>query len=284
MIVMSPPVRLEKSAEGRADMLRQISAYDVTTVRTSTSPEWSDEEVDEAGRFLHDNGVRVGEFGGFHKGLDSADEAERSAAIEHHRTQLRHGKMLGAHCVGFSAYGDRGKPTMWSEDTWRRCIDAVGNLAVEAEAAEIDIAAHPHVMGPLCSVARYKELIDEVGSPRLKILMDPVNLTWPQMVYDTTPLVNEIFDEVGEYVVALHAKDVIMSGGSGVRAAKGLGVIHIDEAVPGTGYMDYRTLLKRMDPIDHDVTLHVEHFGFEDTIEGQNYIRGVADEIGVTLR
>ena len=48
--------------------------------------------------------------------------------------------------------------------------------------------------------------------------------------------------------------------------------------------MDYRTLLKRMDPIDHDVTLHVEHFGFEDTIEGQNYIRGVADEIGVTLR
>ena len=85
-------------------------------------------------------------------------------------------------------------PVKGTEDTWRRCIDAVGNLAVEAEAAEIDIAAHPHVMGPLCSVARYKELIDEVGSPRLKILMDPVNLTWPQMVYDTTPLVNEIFE------------------------------------------------------------------------------------------
>ena len=161
-----------------------------------------------------------------------------------------------------------------SEDTWRRCIDAVGNLAVEAEAAEIDIAAHPHVMGPLCSVARYKELIGRGWFTPPEDTNGPVNLTWPQMVYDTTPLVNEIFDEVGEYVVALHAKDVIMSGGSGVRAAKGLGVIHMDEAVPGTGYMDYRTLLKRMDPIDHDVTLHVEHFGFEDTIEGQKLHQG----------
>ena len=35
--------------------------------------------------------------------------------------------------------------------------------------------------------------------------------------------------------------------------------------------------------LNHDVTLYVEHFPYEDTITGQQYIRHVARDIGVTI-
>ena len=188
--------------------------------------------------------------------------------------------MLDAHCVGFSTYGDRGRPGMWSEATWERCLDSVARLAEQAERAGMDVAAHPHAMAPLCSVERYREMLDRTGSPRLKVLIDIVNLTWPQRVFDTTALVNEVFDELGGDIVALHAKDVIISGGSGVSAAKGMGVIHVDEAVPGAGFMDFDAIVRRLDVLDHDVTVHVEHFEYEDTLQGQDHIRRIAERRG----
>ena len=233
--------------------------------------------------FLDDNGIRVGEFSAFHYGFDHEDASERDAAQEHYARLLRHGNMLDAHCVGFSTYGDRGKPGMWTEATWERCLDSVGRLAEQAERAGMDVAAHPHAMAPLCSVERYREMLDRTGSPRLKVLIDIVNLTWPQRVFDTTALVDEVFDELGGDIVALHAKDVIISGGSGVSAAKGMGVIHVDEAVPGTGFMDFDAIVRRLDMLDHDVTVHVEHFEYEDTLEGQEHIRSVAERAGVAV-
>ena len=283
MIVLSPPVALPRTGEERDQFLAKTEAFGSTTVSASTRPDWTDEDVEALRVFLDDNGIRVGEFSAFHYGFDHEDAAERDAAQAHYARLLRHGNMLDAHCVGFSTYGDRGKPGMWTEATWERCLDSVARLAEQAERAGMDVAAHPHAMAPLCSVERYREMLDRVGSPRLKVLIDIVNLTWPQRVFDTTALVDEVFDELGGDIAALHAKDVIISGGSGVSAAKGLGVIHVDEAVPGTGFMDFDAIVRRLDMLDHDVTVHVEHFDYEDTLEGQEHIRSVAERAGVAV-
>ena len=285
MIVLSPPVALPRTGEERDQFLQKTEAFGVvTTVSASTRPDWTDEEVEGVRRFLDDNGIRVGEFSAFHFGFDHEDRALRDDAQEHYTRLLRHGNMLDAHCVGFSTYGDRGRPDMWSEATWDRCLDSVARLAEQAERAGMDVAAHPHAMAPLCSVERYREMLDRTGSSRLKVLIDIVNLTWPQRVFETTALVDEVFDELGGDIVALHAKDVIISGGSGVSAAKGMGVIHVDEAVPGTGFMDFDAIVRRLDMLDHDVTVHVEHFEYEDTLQGQQHIRDVAQRAGVAVR
>ena len=283
MIVLSPPVALPRTEEERDQFLQKSEAFGSTTVSASTRPDWTDEDVEALRVFLDDNGIRVGEFSAFHYGFDHEDASERDAAQEHYARLLRHGNMLDAHCVGFSTYGERGKPGMWTEATWERCLDSVGRLAEQAERAGMDVAAHPHAMAPLCSVERYRDMLDRVGSPRLKVLIDIVNMTWPQRVFDTTALVDEVFDELGGDIVALHAKDVIISGGSGVSAAKGMGVIHVDEAVPGTGFMDFDAIVRRLDILDHDVTVHVEHFDYEDTLEGQEHIRSVAGRAGVAV-
>ena len=281
MILFSPPIQLPKTMDDHAGFLKKVESFQANTISTSTPPEWTDQDAENSRQFLDSNDIRVGEFSTFHWGFDHQDTAERDAALEHYKRMIRHGVIMGAHCVGFSTYGDRGMPGMWSDSTWTRCLDAITRIAEEAEGAKIDIAAHPHAMAPLCSVDRYVEMLTHVDSARLKVLIDIVNLTWPQRIFNTTDLVNEVFDNLGHAIVALHAKDVIISGGSGVSAAKGMGVIHVDEAVPGTGFMDFETILKRLDMLKQDITINVEHFDYNDTREGQSYIQGIADRAGI---
>jgi len=103
--------------------------------------------------------------------------------------------------------------------------------------------------------------------------------------------VNQIFDELGDKITALHAKDLSMSA-VGQNENGYLSMVHMDEVVPGaretehrfdSGLMDYATILKRLDQLDHDVTVHVEHFAYDKTITGQQFIRHVARETGVSI-
>jgi sugar phosphate isomerase/epimerase len=272
---------LGKTQEDRAALLKRVGVLDVCTISTGTPPDWTDGEVEETGRFLEEHGIRVGEFSGFHTHLGSADRRKHREAVEHYVRQLGHASILGAHCVGFSLVCDRVSAEMWSDETWARCIDAVTELVSAAEAAGMDVAAHPHIMGPLHSVERYQALLDAVDSPRLKVLLDPVNLVWPHLFFRTTELINEALDALGDRIAAVHAKDVTMSCLD--RDGPFLSVVHLDEAVPGTGGMDYETLLRRLDELGCDVTIHVEHFSPENTVVGQQYIRYTARRVGVQL-
>lgn len=278
MIFMSPAINLGKTDEERADFLQKARTLDVQTATVQTPADWSEDDVGEARSFLDVHGMKAGEFSSFYGGrnLGSPDSAEHREAIDHYTRCLRHAFILGSHCVGFAVHLGYSTPQVWTDEVWQNCMRGVKELAGAAEDIGVNIAAHPHVRTPLNSIDRYKQLLDTVASPRLKILMDPVNLTWPQMVFRTTELVDEIFDELGGDIVALHAKDVVMSGGGKI-------VVHVDEAIPGEGTMDYATILRRLDALDQDVTLYAEHFPFPQTVQGQEYIRSVAREVGVML-
>ena len=293
MILMAPSVKvnLGKGDKEREEFLRNAAILDVKTVSGATPSNWTDEEVKEARQFIDQHGIRWGEFSGFFGGrfLGSPDRKKHEFALQHYRQQLRHAKILGAHCVGFGwskEFFDRPNANIWSEETWQQRIAAVAELAEAAESIGVDVAGHPLYFSPLCSIERYKEMLQTVSSPRLKVLMDIVNLTKPHMVFNTTDLVNEVFDALGEHIAAIHAKDVKISGaglGPSPKMEKGLSLIHVDEVPPGEGVMDYATLLRRLGGLSQDVTLYVEHFSYEDTIAGQQYIRYMAREVGVAL-
>ena len=102
MILMSPSIHPGKTADEREAFLRTVGIMDVRTVSMSTPADWSDADVEGLRTFLEDNGIRPGEFSGFHTGFGAADEGEYQAALEHYRRQLHHARILGAHCVGFS--------------------------------------------------------------------------------------------------------------------------------------------------------------------------------------
>ena len=262
----------------------------VDTVSVKAFPLWSDDETREAKGWLDDNGLRIGEVAPFWQGrhLGFHDPALHEIALASYSEQMHIAAMIGARCVGFGWGKEFGwaSPDIWSEETWKQRVAGVAEMAEVAEREGIDIAAHPLYFTPLKSVERCKDLLDSVGSPRLKILLDLVNMCEPYMYYRTTDLVNHAFDVLGEHIASVHAKDVKIAGGGiggGAQAEKGNPIVHIDEAVPGTGVMDYETIMKRLGELPQDITMHVEHFEYEDTIVGQQYIRSVARRVGVEV-
>ena len=276
MIIMCPPVPLGNDAESRCEMLRKAAELESTTIATRVPEDWPDEKVVETREFLDEHGLRVGEYVQFRFDFASAVPEEHRAAMADYRRQLRHAGIVGAAFVGFTIVCDRATHRRWTQETWSRCIVAVGELASEAESAGTDVAVHPHYMSPLFSIERVEDLLASVPSARLKVLIDIVNLTSPEMVYRTTELVNNVFDRLGDRIVGLHAKDVTMSGGGNT-------IVHVDEAVPGTGLMDLATVLRRLDALGRDVTLQVEHLGYEDTLQGAGHIQKLAREAGIAL-
>jgi sugar phosphate isomerase/epimerase len=162
-------------------------------------------------------------------------------------------------------------------------VAATTALSEMAEAAGIDCAAHPHLMGPLSSVERIARLLDDVPSPRLKVLADPVNLVRPDDCFDTTALLDAMFDRLGERIVSIHAKDVVITGAVFDGRCR-FTLCHLDEAMPGKGCLDYAMFLRRADALDRNVIVNVEHLCSEDEIVvAFHFIRSVAANEGIRL-
>jgi sugar phosphate isomerase/epimerase len=252
------------------------------TVCGATQPEWDDRAVAGIRAFFDERGLRAGELSSFHHGLAAPDPAAREAALAAYGRRIEHAAILGAACVGFSFPGIYDRHVR-SEAVWDRVVEAAGALAAAGERAGVDVAAHPHQMGPLFSVERIARLLEEVGSPRLKVLIDPVNLVTQDTYYDTAPLLRRMFDALGDRVVSAHAKDISMTGVQ--RNERGrLAVCHLDEEIPGKGNLDYATFLRRLDALAHEVVMHVEHLTSEDDIVvAFHHIRHVAQLQGIAL-
>lgn len=283
MIRLSTVLRLGIAPPDLERLKRECAALGIRTICGATQPEWRDAQIVTLRRFLDGAGLRIGELSRFHPGLASADPAAHQAALEVYRRHLAHAAILGALCVGFSFSGLYNRQDVRSSEVWERCVRATGALAQAAEEAGVDIAAHPHLVGPLCSRERIQQLLAAVGSPRLKVLLDPVNLVTPDTYFDTTTLVHELFDSLGTHVVAVHAKDVSMSGLR--RNAWGrLSVCHLDEELPGAGVLDYAALLRRLHGLGREAVLNAEHLANLDEVEAAfRFIRTVAQQTGVPL-
>ncbi len=280
------PLGLEHAA---LEQLAQTCRYlDMTTICGATQLDWTDQDIQRLRQFLDDQGLCIGELSRFHQGLAARDPAENRSSLDAYRRNLAHASILGATCVGFSLTvlfslnGTSGEDPR-SAAVWERVVATIGEMASAAAAAGMDIAAHPHQLGPLYSVEQIARLLREVGSPRLRVLLDPVNLVTLDTYYDTAPFLNHAFDTLGGDIVSIHAKDTILSGLQ--RNDQGLlTVCRLDEAVPGKGNLDYAALLRRAAALDHDVVLHVEHLSqLDDKVVAFHNIRQVAREQGITL-
>ncbi len=288
MIRLSTTLPLSVEHAGLQQLAQTCRYLNMTTICGASQFDWTDQEVSRLRQFLDDHGLSIGELSRFHGGLAAQDAAANRASLDAYRRNLAQASILGAACVGFSLTvlfsldGTSGEDPR-SAAVWDRVVDAIGAMAADAEAAGMDIAAHPHQLGPLYTVEQIARLLRDVNSPRLKVLLDPVNLVTLEHYYDTAPFLNQAFDVLGADIVSVHAKDTVLSGLE--RNDQGLlTVCRLVEAVPGKGNLDYATLLRRAAALDHDVVMHTEHLSkMDDKVVALHNIRHVAREQGIPL-
>ncbi len=119
--------------------------------------------------------------------------------------------------------GTRDPQDMWrhhpdnaSPEAWRD-LRATMTEALATAAAEFNVtlAVEPEVNNVVASARHARRLLDELNSPRLKIIMDAANLLRPEDLPRQRAILDEAFDLLGRDLVLAHAKEVSADGHAG---------------------------------------------------------------------
>ena len=159
---------------------------------------------------------------------------------EHRRTGLRRLRILAEVCprIGTSfihvCTGTRDPNNMWhyhpdngSPESWRDMAACVREATDMARQANVVLAFEPEVSNVVDSARKARRLLDEIGSPHLKVTMDPANLFHAGELPRMKEILDEAFALVGKDIVLCHAKDLDHDGEAGHKPA-GYGVLDYD--------------------------------------------------------
>lgn len=209
------------------------------------------------------------------------DPAVRLVGIEALGTVIQAAVVLGAGNVYVrpGSLNDAGPWTPHPEnrrpETRARLIDSLRRLMPVAEQAGIPLAVEGHVVSPLYSPPVIREVLDAVDSPLLRVNADPVNLIGTlDAAFDPAPLLHELFDVLGDAIICGHAKDVTVGNGL---------VLHIEECVPGQGYLDQELFLRRFEAACPRGVVLIEHLPVDRVPEARRALLEFAARGGLSF-
>ena len=192
-----------------------------------------------------------------HPDLVSPDRAERGEGIRAMQKMCAVTRWLGAGnlYVRPGSLNPRGSwyphPANFRPETFDTLVESLRQVCSASESEGVILAVEGHVLSILDTPERIRELIEDVGSDTLRFNMDPVNFVGSlRQAYDTTSLLDNLFDVLGRYTVCGHAKDF--------RVEDRL-VLHVEEAVIGEGLLDHAAYLERFERYCPEGYVQIEH-------------------------
>jgi sugar phosphate isomerase/epimerase len=90
---------------------------------------------------------------------------------------------------------------------WRDLRTAMENALSIADRYGVDLGIEPETGNVVSSAARARRLIDEMNSPRLKVVIDPANLFDVATLDQQREIVSATIDLLADRIVLAHAKD-----------------------------------------------------------------------------
>lgn len=134
--------------------------------------------------------------------------------------------------------GTRDPRDMWrrhpendSAQAWQDLLDSMAQAVRIAVAHGVFLGVEPEVANVVHSARRARRLLDELGSDRIKIVMDGANLFHAGELPRMAEILDEAFDLLGRDIGLAHAKDLDRDGEAGNLGA-------------GMGRLDYPRYLR----------------------------------------
>ena len=136
-------------------------------------------------------------------------------------------------------------PDNATSEAWRDLVASMQSALEIAEQYNVTLAIEPEVSNVVDSAQKARKILDEMQSPRLKVIMDAANLFQAGTLPHQHEILDEAFSLLGEDIIIAHAKDLSEDGKAGQEAA-------------GTGLLDYEYYLSLLQNVGFDgpVILH----------------------------
>ena len=186
---------------------------------------------------------------GVYTNLIHPDEAERNANLDYFEDMMRIAKAMNVRMLITEAghyHSNEPAPRVpydFQEDVWSRMVATAKALAKRAAKYDVTVLCEPMHRSFFSSAKRTRVFLEEVGSPRVRALLDPANLL---EVND----IDEMFSQLHPYIDCLHAKDR---------------KLHVDRGVAaGQGDLDYRQFVRLAAERTPKAPLILEYVGLKD--------------------
>ena len=208
---------------------------------------------------------------GCYLNLADPDKSRLAANTEKYLAHIRFASLLGAGVVGTetgapnSAY--KYEPACHTEEALETFICNLRPIVEYAEKMGVILAIEPVWKHIVYDPKRARRVLDEIGSPNLQIIFDPVNLLCIDNYRDRSEIISEAIELLGKDIAVVHIKDFIVRDGELVSVAA------------GTGEMDYTEIMrfiKRDKPFIH-VTL--ENTAPENSEASRRFIESVREAV-----
>ncbi|MCK5863177.1 MAG: sugar phosphate isomerase/epimerase, partial [Candidatus Hydrogenedentes bacterium] len=157
---------------------------------------------------------------GVYTNLIHGDAGERKANLEYFDAMFRVGDAMGVQTFITEAghyephESAPGIPYHFREEVWKQMVDTGRDLADMAERYDATVLFEPFYRGFLASAKRVRLFLEDIGSSRVRALLDPANLI---EIND----LEEMFAQLAPFIDCLHAKDRKLHVDRGVAAGLG---------------------------------------------------------------
>jgi sugar phosphate isomerase/epimerase len=161
------------------------------------------------------------------------------------------------------AHPDNDRP-----DAWRDLLASMEIALEMAERHDVELGIEPELANAVNSAGKARRLIDELGSPRVKIVFDPANLFEIASLAEQRDVVSRAIDLLADRIVMGHAKDRDPAGAF---------------ATAGKGVLDYPHYLGRLAASGFDGPMVTHGLGESEAPGVAAFLRRTMAEIGVEV-
>ncbi len=163
--------------------------------------------------------------------------------------------------------GTRDPENMWRQhpdndasEAWRDLTVSMTKALTIADKHNITLGVEPETGNVVKSARHARRLIDEMKSPRLKVIMDAANLFRPGDLPRMNEILDEAFDLLGGHIALAHVKELGADGQVGGLA-------------PGTGALDWDRYLSLLRSVKFNGPLIMHGFEEHDAAASVKFLR-----------
>jgi sugar phosphate isomerase/epimerase len=208
------------------------------------------------------NGITIHAVSGTFNTIDP-DRARLDDNMARFREVLKAAELMGAPYVTLCT-GTRDPDDMWrahpdnsSDEAWRDLLTSLEPMLVAAELRNLTLLVEPEPGNVVSSAEIARCLLDEMQSPKLRILFDAANLVAESTDLNRTMAAG--FDLLGPDIRLAHAKELSVAGPGGV---------------PGRGRLDWRAYIDGLYNTGYRGPLILHGFEEKDVPEAVSFLGG----------
>ena len=168
-------------------------------------------------------------------------------------------------------------PANFEPDALDAVVEWIGSVLTEVKPKRTYLTLEMCPWAVVDQPGVYRTVLERVDQPGLAVHLDPANhMVSPRALFDSGAVIRDLFEQLGPWVKACHAKDVTFVGSPSV--------VQMMEVPPGNGFLDYVTFLRCVGSLGPDLPLILEHLPDRETYSASaDHIRSVAAEVDVAL-